>query len=518
MNNVLEYLEQSAAAFPDKLAVEDAQGSVTYSQLLDRCLRVGSALGDRLAPGSPVAVFMDKGIPALTGFLGAVYGGGFYALINPQLPPARISQIHQVLEPSWVLTDRDHWQQALELFPRDSLLLVEELSQGEPHWEMLNRIRDQSIDTDPLYAIFTSGSTGVPKGVVVSHRCVLDFIDTFSHLFPLTPEDKVGNQAPFDFDVSVKDIYASLKAGATLSILPKELFSRPRELVDWLCGKQVTVLIWAVSALCLVSTFHGLDYRQPQTLRRVMFSGEEMPLKHLEHWRSHLPQAEFVNLYGPTEITCNCTYHRLDPQKDYPQGIPIGKAFPNRQVFLLDDQDQPVTEPGLLGELCVRGSSLALGYYRAPEQTAARFVQNPLNGLLPDRIYRTGDLASYGEEGELYFRGRKDFQIKYMGHRIELEEIQRAVAKLPGVDRCCCVFHRQKNKLLGFYTGTLSPQEIRKTLRTVLPLYMVPGSLCQVDRFPLTKNGKIDRVKLLGEENSHSPTGPQDAGIPRNPV
>ena len=160
MTNVLEYLEQSAAAFPDKLAVEDAQGSVTYSQLLDRCLRVGSALGDRLAPGSPVAIFMDKGIPALTGFLGTVYGGGFYALINPQLPPARISQIHQVLEPSWVLTDRDHWQQALELFPRDSLLLMEELSQEEPHWEMLNRIRDQSIDTDPLYAIFTSGSTG----------------------------------------------------------------------------------------------------------------------------------------------------------------------------------------------------------------------------------------------------------------------------------------------------------------------------------------------------------------------
>lgn len=515
MKNVLEYLEQSAAAFPEKTAVEDTQGSVTYRQLLDRCLRVGSALAGRLTLGAPVAIFMDKGIQALTGFFGSVYGGGFYALINPQLPPARIAQIHQVLQPSWVLTNQEYWNQAQELFPRDSLLLVEELSKENPRREQLDQIRRQMIDTDPLYAIFTSGSTGVPKGVVVSHRCVLDFIDTFSSLFPLGPQDKVGNQAPFDFDVSVKDIYSCLKTGATLSILPKELFSRPQELVDWLCDRQVTVLIWAVSALCLVSTFHGLDYRQPTTLRRVMFSGEEMPLKHLEHWRSHLPQTEFVNLYGPTEITCNCTYHRLDPHCDYRAGIPIGKAFPNRQVFLLDSQDREVTEPGSLGELCVRGSSLALGYYRAPEQTAARFVQNPLNQVLPDRIYRTGDLASYGQDGELYFRGRKDFQIKYMGHRIELEEIQRAASQLPGVDQCCCVFDQRRNKLLGFYTGAASPQEVRGALRAVLPVYMIPGSFSRLDQLPLTKNGKIDRTRLLEEKNCLFQAGPQDSGRDR---
>jgi D-alanine--poly(phosphoribitol) ligase subunit 1 len=515
MKNVLEYLEQSAAAFPEKTAVEDAQGSVTYRQLLDRCLRVGSALAGRLTPGAPVVIFMDKGIQALTGFFGSVYGGGFYALINPQLPPARIAQIHQVLQPSWVLTNQEYWNQAQELFPRDSLLLMEELSQENPRQEQLDQIRRQMIDTDPLYAIFTSGSTGVPKGVVVSHRCVLDFMDTFSSLFPLDPQDKVGNQAPFDFDVSVKDIYSCLKTGATLSILPKELFSRPQELVDWLCDRQVTTLIWAVSALCLVSTFHGLDYRQPTTLRRVMFSGEEMPLKHLEHWRSHLPQTEFVNLYGPTEITCNCTYHRLDPHCDYGAGIPIGKAFPNRQVFLLDSQDREVTGQDSLGELCVRGSSLALGYYRAPEQTAARFVQNPLNQVLPDRIYRTGDLASYGQDGELYFRGRKDFQIKYMGHRIELEEIQRAASQLPGVDQCCCVFDQRRNKLLGFYTGTASPQEVRGALRAVLPVYMIPGSFSRLDQLPLTKNGKIDRTRLLEEKNCLSQAGPQDSGRDR---
>ncbi|MGI6256336.1 MAG: amino acid adenylation domain-containing protein [Acutalibacter sp.] len=501
MKNVLEYLERTAGTFPDGVAAEDAAGSITYRQLLDHCQRVGSAL-EGLPPGAPVAVFLEKGIPALTCFLGTVFGGGFYTLINPQLPPARIAQITQVLQPAKVLTDRASLGLARTLFSTESLLLVENMIQSPLRRDWLEEVRCRMIDTDPLYAIFTSGSTGTPKGVVVSHRCVVDFVEDFTGRFPLTPQDKLGNQAPFDFDVSVKDIYSSLKTGATLSILPRELFSRPQELVDWLCDRSVTVLIWAASALCLVSAFHGLDYRQPDSLRRVMFSGEEMPLKHLAHWRSRLPQGEFVNLYGPTEITCNCTYHVLDPHRDYREGVPIGRAFPNRQVFLLDEEDLEIQDPGRPGELCVRGSSLALGYYRAPDQTAARFVQNPLNTALPDRIYRTGDLACYGEGGELYFRGRRDFQVKYLGHRIELEEIQRAASQLPGVDQCCCVFHREKGKLLGYYTGSASPQEVRRELRTLLPGYMVPGSLSQVDQFPLTKNGKIDRAQLLKKEGS----------------
>ena len=161
-----------------------------------------------------------------------------------------------------------------------------------------------------------------------------------------------------------------------------------------------------------------------------------MPSKHLESWRSHLPNARFVNLYGPTEITCNCTYHILDPQRSYADGIPIGRAFPNEQVFLLAEDGREVTQPGTVGEICVRGTALALGYYCAPVHTAAAFVHNPLHSRYPERIYRTGDLGRYAENGELFFCGRKDFQIKHMGHRIELEEIERAIANLIGIERC----------------------------------------------------------------------------------
>ena len=351
------------------------------------------------------------------------------------------------------------------------------------------------MDTDPLYANFTSGSTGVPKGVVVSHRSVLDFIDCFVPLFGIDQEDVLACQAPFDFDVSVKDIYAALKTGATLSLLPKQLLSTPAALVDRLCECQVTTLIWAVSALCLVSSFHGLDYRTPTSVKRVLFSGEEMPRKALETWMHHLPQADFVNLYGPTEITCNCTYHRVDRTRDYAEGLPIGRPFPNEGVFLLDEQGREITAPGQVGELCVRGTALALGYLNAPEQTARAFCQNPLNPHYPERIYRTGDLACYNQRQELLFRGRKDFQVKYLGHRVELEEVERAVAQVPGVERCCVVF--ADHRLYGFYTGQVERKALHHTLRQSLPAYMVPGALYPLPAFPLTKNGKVDRKKLL---------------------
>lgn len=450
MKTVLEYLEYSAAVRPHAVAVEDAGGTATFQELEVGCRKVGSALTERIALREPVAIFLEKGRQALWAFWGTVYAGGFYVPLNPDLPPAR-----------------------------------------------LEAVRSQVVDTDPLYTNFTSGSTGQPKGVVVSHRSVIDFIDTFVDCFGMDHTDILANQAPFDFDVSVKDLYTMLKTGAKLSVVPKELFSRPKELLDWLCDRKVTSLTWAVSALCLISTFHGLDYRVPETVRRVLFSGEVMPEKHLRAWRTHLPEAVFGNLYGPTEITCNCTYHILEPDRDYPQGIPIGKPFPNERVFLLDQGDRVITTPGAVGEICVGGTALALGYYRAPEATAAAFVPNPTNPCWPEPIYRTGDLGQYGAEGELYFRGRKDFQIKYQGHRIELEEIERAVAKVPGVERCICTFEEKRQRLSGFYLGTADPDQVRQTLAQQLPSYMVPSVLRPCETFPLNKNGKVDRKALL---------------------
>lgn len=499
MHNVLSYLEQSALRYADKAAVIDGQRQYTYAELRNRSRHIGGILASHTEKGKPVAVYMEKGADALCAFFGIVYAGCCYSMLNPELPDTRLAHIQSVLQAGVVITDRSLKSSAGEIFAGAEIMLIEDLllcesGSGQPADVLLR----ETIDTDPLYINFTSGSTGEPKGIVVSHRSVIDFINIFTEQFNIESTDIIANQAPFDFDVSVKDIYSAIKTGATLAVVPRELFSAPAKLLDFLSDHQVTVMIWAVSALSLISTFHGLDYRTPSTVRKVMFSGEVMPYKHLKDWRLHLPETQFVNLYGPTEITCNCTFHILDNRRDYSDGIPIGRPFENEDVFLLDEENNRICGAGKTGELCVRGTALAAGYYNLPEQTSRHFVQNPLNTCYPELIYRTGDLAVYDENGDLFFCGRKDFQIKYMGHRIELEEIEREMSAIEGVEHCCCVFDEKKSRLKGFYVGSIEKDKLHATMKERLPIFMVPGFIRRIEAMPLTKNGKIDRRALNG--------------------
>lgn len=491
MRCVLEYLEETSKKYPQKIAVVEEDKQETYDDLLTKSKIIGSRLLKYSRKTEPIVVFMDKGILALEVFFGITYTGAFYTLINPEFPDSRIKSMIDTLKTDIIITNEQYKERATSVFNDKNVLLIEDLIKGKIDEESLSNIRESMIDYDPLYLNFTSGSTGTPKGVLISHRSVLDFIDTFTETFNINTTDIIANQAPFDFDVSVKDIYSCIKVGATLVIIPRAYFSKPAILLDYLCQNQATTLIWATSALCLITTFHGLDYKVPTSVKKIFFSGEVMPIKHLNNWMEHLPNTTFVNLYGPTEITCNCTYHMIDRNRVY-ESIPIGKPFLNERIILLSDNEL-VTDG--VGEICVIGSSLGLGYYNNKEETDKHFMQNPLNDKYIEYIYRTGDLGEI-INGEIYFKGRKDFQIKYMGHRIELEEIERAMMKINEVKRAICTFDEEKSKLYGFYTGNIEKESLYEALKKDLPTYMIPTILKQVDEFELNKNGKIDRKKL----------------------
>ena len=495
MKNVLEYLEQSAGNFPDKIAVRDTDSCDTYTELKNNSMKAGSYLLQYGFTKRPVAIFMEKSVRTLELFFGTVYSGNFYVMIDPSFPIERINRILEVLQPFAVITVKEHMDKLRESSYKGDVFLEDEVHR-EIDSDGLARIRKAMTETDPLYGIFTSGSTGVPKCVLIGHSSVIDFINVFTKTFNITGNDVLGTQAPFDFDVSVKDIYSCMKTGATLVLIPKSYFMFPASIMEWLEENKVTTLIWAVSALCLLNRLHGLKYMQLTALNKVLFSGEAMPVKHLSQWMEYYPDAMFVNLYGPTEITCNCTYEIIDRQYAENDKIPIGMPFDNENVFLLSESDENIVQPGVAGEICVSGRCLALGYYNNKEANEKAFTLNPLNGLYYERIYRTGDLGYYGEDGKLYFAGRKDFQIKHMGHRIELEEIDSAVNSVEGIERSLCFFDENKNKIVSVYVGDKEPKDLMAALRSKIPDWMVPNVMLPIAEMPLNKNGKIDRNVL----------------------
>ncbi len=498
--NVLDYLDLSVAQYAEKIALSDSKNQATYKELDALSDSIGTAVIEKCkSKNAPVVVFIDRNIESVISFMGIAKSGNFYVPVDRQLPVKRVELIVKTLSPvAAVMWERD--KKILdEIGFEGERILYEEATAYPADREKLSGVREKAIDTDPLYAIFTSGSTGVPKGVLVCHRSVIDLIENFKVTFDFDETRVFGNQAPFDFDVSVKDIYSCIRNGATMHVIPKLFFSFPAKLIACINERKINTVIWATSALRIMENLNAFEKTLPETLRTVMFSGEVMPNKVLNYWRSKLPEVNYVNLYGPTEITCNCLYYKVDkPFKDE-DALPIGIPFKNTDILLLDG-DKLITEPGVKGEICVRGTSLAHGYYNNPEKTAEAFCQNPLNKVYPELIYRTGDLAKYGEDGLIYFVSRKDYQIKHMGHRIELSEVEIAVNSLPYIEAGCCIYDKKNEQIVLFYQSEKEcEREIMLDGCKLLPKYMMPNRMIHFTSLPMTKNAKIDRVKLKGE-------------------
>ena len=499
ITNILEYLERTTQRLPEKTALADDKQSLTFSQWLQQSESIGTAIAQ--ATGSTirraVLVFVDRRIEGLVGAMGAVESGNFYVPIDCKMPFERVRLIADVCKPIAAVATTEVDLKILDQIEfAGSRFLYNEGKEYHADHGILAKIREQIIDLDPVYSIFTSGSTGVPKGVVISHRGMIDLADWLVETFEFTDQDALGNQTPFYFDGSVKDICICLKSGATLNVIGKKYFTFTKHLMPFLNDRHITAILWATSAIVMVGNSDILNIALPEHLRLVTFAGEAMPAKQLRTWQQKLPNVRFVNLYGPTEITVDCTYFDVTRQYADDEYIPIGKACRNMQVLVLKDDDTEAAEDEV-GELCVRGSGVALGYYGNRAKTDEVFVQNPLNPLYNDIIYRTGDLVKPEADGNLVFVSRKDFQVKHKGNRIELGEIEVAVNAIEGVTNAVCIFDLEQDKLVLYYTTVDGqPMDIINLVKERIPVYMFPEVVNHLVQMPYNLNGKIDRIEL----------------------
>ncbi|MCL2425381.1 MAG: amino acid adenylation domain-containing protein [Oscillospiraceae bacterium] len=519
MINILEYLEETLDEIPNpnKVAFAGADTSgrteLTFHELSGLGRACGSYITNSGIKKRPIAVFMQKSPSMIAAFLGVIYGGCYYIPLDSEMPAFRIHLILETVNPSLIICDDvtseiiAGWDVPLPFSCQ--VINFSEVCKHTNDEVALANVRVNAIDADPLYVVFTSGSTGVPKGVVATHRSVIDYIENLSTVLDVSADTVFGNQSPLYLDACLKEVYTTLKFGASAYLIPQSLFMFPVKLIEYINDNGINTICWVASALSLVAGLGALKAATPKTLHTIAFGSEVFPIKHYNLWRETLPDARFIHLYGPTEATGMSCFYEAVRTYETDESIPIGHPFPNTEIILLDDNSK-VPEDGQPGEICIRGTCLSPGYFSDDEKTVAAFIQNPLSAF-PDKIYKTGDMGRRGSNGELYYISRRDHQIKHMGHRIELAEVELVANGCDAIGLACAVFDDTNSHIVLYYVlsesvaaetmDEASNKKIKSTVRSYLkknlPRYMLPHNIYQLKSLPHTPGGKIDRVKLL---------------------
>ena len=522
-------LTESAARMPEKEAIRFEGNGLSYGQLdrlSNQVARTLQAAGVRR--GDRVGIYVHKSLASIVSLFGILKAGGVYVPLDPNAPAKRLAYISRNCDLKVLLTSTEQMVNMAQLLsenarfealvltddqPRDPVSLPESVQVMS--WNGVLAQDDQPLDsagtieTDLAYILYTSGSTGDPKGVMISHRTIFTFINWCYDTFHVSPDDRVTSHAPLHFDLSTFDIFVTIKAGGTVVLVPEKLSIFPVRLVRLLRDERITMTYLVPSILSLMVNYGELARHDLSALRTILFAGEVFPIKYLRQLAAAIPHVDYYNLYGPTETNV-CTYYKVqskDLDPDCTQPVPIGIACENLEVFAVDEEGKLVTEPGREGELWVRGSGVAQGYWSDPEKTSKGFVPNSFQPHFDELAYRTGDIVTLDQDGKNWrYAGRRDHMVKSRGYRIELGEIEAALYDCDGIKEAAVVAIPDDligNRLAAFVVAVegknLTINELQSFCGERLPRYMIPELIRFRDVLPKTSTGKIDRTLLIQE-------------------
>ena len=498
-----EFFEERVALQPDAIAVEVSGESYSYLALERRANRLAHALQARGAgPGVYVAICCNRGIDLITALLAVAKSGAAYVPLDPSHPDQRLDNVLEQSRALLVVT-----QEALrERFDAPVLVLDGEAGRELSRWPETRLARSAGAD-GVCYAIFTSGSSGEPKGVVLTHRAVVNTFDFVSRTFDCSPTDRLLFVTSPSFDLSVYDTFGALGAGATVVVATDELMADPVSLARALIEERITIWDSAPAALERIVPFLP-ENSADAALRLVMLSGDWIPLRLVAALRRSLPRAELVSLGGATEAAIWSNWFPIGAIDPSWTSVPYGRPIQNARYHVLDRRRQPVPV-GVAGDLYIGGTCLAEGYLGRPDLTRERFVDDPFRP--GERLYKTGDIARYFPNGELEFLGRSDQQVKIRGYRVELGEVESALAALPDVAAALCSAPRDPSGHRSIVAhvvpgagAKLEAGPLVDALAQKLPDYMLPVHVEFLDALPISKNGKIDRQSVPPPAFAHN--------------
>jgi amino acid adenylation domain-containing protein len=510
-----DFAARAAERTPDAAALVMEDERLSFAEVVDLSGRLAAQMVDAgVEPGDRVGLLVPKRPLAIVAMHAVLEAGGIYVPLDAESPPARLARIVESAEPRLILSVPEAAERLDSLAVEATLppvWSVEETIEGERVRSEMAR-RDWDVEAtapgirvrpeDPAHLLFTSGSTGLPKGVVITHSMVTAFVDWAVGYFGTKAGERISGHPPLHFDLSTFDIYGTFSAGAELHLVPPSMSVDPRSLAKLIRESELTQWFSVPSVLTYMAKFEAVEQDDFPRLKRLLWCGEVLPTPVLAEWMRRLPHVTFTNLYGPTEATIASSYYTMaGVPEDESVPVPIGVACGGEELLVLDDSmaEMPVEE---IGDLYIGGVGLSPGYWRDKEKTGAAFVRDPRDVSGETRIYKTGDLARLGEDGQFHFLGRADSQIKSRGYRIELGEIESALNPIEGIRECAVVGVEAAGfegiSICAAYVtdSDLEPPGLRKQLTEALPSYMLPARWLRLEALPKNQNGKIDRPQL----------------------